>query len=200
MWRTRRYTLQFLLYRLQRCILWKLQTRAWWWRPQSSPSKFFFFFFWLMVVLFFWTWWRKCWWLGQRLIPLFDWPAQRPKCFKKLCYWNCFKISRIWRNSHLSDMLFSQKFQWGLLLQDCFNIQKCDPMFMTKDIASDKGHFEVFPKEKKKDSSLCLWSYFFDLVMLCYILSCFSWHILLQEQEFWVLQLIPHVLGTKIEI
>ena len=43
MWRTRRYTLQFLLYRLQRCILWKLQTRAWWWRPQSSPSKFFFF-------------------------------------------------------------------------------------------------------------------------------------------------------------
>ena len=55
-------------------------------------------------------------------------------------------------------------------------------------------------QKKKKDSSLCLWSYFFDLVMLCYILSCFSWHILLQGQEFWVLQLIPHVLGTKIEI
>ena len=47
-------------------------------------------------------------------------------------------------------MLFSQKFQWGLLLQDCFNIQKCDPMLMTKDIASNKGHFEVFPKEKER--------------------------------------------------
>ena len=39
----------------------------------------------------------------------------------------------------------------------------------------------------------------FDLVMLCSILSCFSWHILLQGQEFWVLQLIPHVLGQKVK-
>ena len=63
-----------------------------------------------------------------------------------------------------------------------------------------QGSFWSLSKRKKKDSSLCLWSYFFDLVMLCYIFSCFSWHILLQGQEFWVLQLIPHVLGTKIEI
>ena len=42
--------------------------------------------------------------------------------------WNCFKISRIWRSSHLFDMLFSQKLQWVLLLQDYFKIRKCDPI------------------------------------------------------------------------
>ena len=68
---------------------------------------------------------------------------------QRLGHWNCFKISWIWRNSHLSDMLFSQKLQWVLLLQDCFNIQKCDLILITKDIASNKGHFEVFPKEKE---------------------------------------------------
>ena len=47
-------------------------------------------------------------------------------------------------------MLFSQKLQWGLLLQDCFNIQKCDPILMTKDIVFDKSHFEVFSKEKER--------------------------------------------------
>ena len=47
-------------------------------------------------------------------------------------------------------MLFSQKLQWVLLLQDCFNIQKCDLILITKDIASNKGHFEVFPKEKER--------------------------------------------------
>ena len=39
----------------------------------------------------------------------------------------------------------------------------------------------------------------FDLVILCSILPCFSWHILLQGQDFWVLQLIPHVLGQKLK-
>ena len=65
-----------------------------------------------------------------------------------------------------------------------------------KNIASDKGHFEDFSKEKGR---------FF--IMLCFTFWscfvtfwCFSWHILLQGQEFWVLQLIPHVLGTKFEI
>ena len=28
------------------------------------------------------------------MIPLFDWPAQRPKCFKKLCYKKSRTISR----------------------------------------------------------------------------------------------------------
>ena len=39
--------------------------------------------------------------------------------------WNCFKISWIWRNSHLSDMHFGQNLHWLLLLQDCFNEILC---------------------------------------------------------------------------
>ena len=35
------------------------------------------------------------------------------------------------------------------------------------------------------------------LVKSYFVLPCFSWHILLQGQEFWILQLIPHVLGKK---
>ena len=64
--------------------------------------------------------------------------------------WNCFKIPRIWRNSHLFDMLFSQKFQWVLLLQDYFKIQKCDPMLTTQIMLLTKDHFEDFPKEKER--------------------------------------------------
>ena len=63
--------------------------------------------------------------------------------------WNCFKIPRIWRNSHLFDMLFSQKFQWVLLLQDYFKIRKYDPMLMTQILLLTK-----------KDASLCFWSCF----------------------------------------
>ena len=116
--------------------------------------------------------------------------------------WNCFKISRIWRNSHLSDMHFSQKLQWVLLLQDCFNIQNVIPCSWQKILLLTRVILKSFQK-KKEDSSLChalLWSYFFDLVMLCYTLPCFSWHTLHQRQEFWALQFIPHVLGTKNEI
>ena len=85
--------------------------------------------------------------------------------------WNCFKISRIWRNSHLFDMLFSQKLQWVLLLQDYFKIQKCDPMLTTKILLLTRIILKTFQK-KKKDSSLCFWSYFwfghvlFHFVML----------------------------------
>ena len=42
-----------------------------------------------------------------------------------------------------------------------------------KDIASDKGHFEVFPKEKRTFFIMsCL--PFFALVMIYYTLPCFS--------------------------
>ena len=85
--------------------------------------------------------------------------------------WNCFKISQIWRNSHLFDMLFSQKLQWVLLLQDYFKIQKCDPMLPTKILLLTRIVLKTFQK-KKKDSSLCFWSCFwfshalFHFVML----------------------------------
>ena len=106
--------------------------------------------------------------------------------------WNCFKISLIWRNSYLFDMLFSQKLQWVLLLQDYFKIQKCDPILPTKILLLTRIILKTF-QEKKKRFLIML------LVMLCSILSCFSWHILLQGQEFWVPQLIPHVLGQKVK-
>ena len=83
-----------------------------------------------------------------------------------------------------------------------FQYSKYDLMLMSKILLLTKVILKSFQK-KKEDSSLChaiLWSYFFALVMLCYTLPCFSWHNLHQRQEFWVLQFIPHVLGTKKEI
>ena len=135
----------------------------------------------------------------------------KAKMLQKLCYWKSETVSRY--------PGFSERFWFSYLSslhngQDCFNIQKCDPMLMTKIFlkidASDKGHFEVFPKEKE-ESSLChalLWSYFLFHVMLCfghafmlcYTFPCFSWKNLYQRQKFSALQLIPHVLETKREI
>ena len=39
----------------------------------------------------------------------------------------------------------------------------------------------------------------YALVMILYTLPCFLWHHVLQRQEYWVLQLIPHVLGQKMK-
>ena len=65
--------------------------------------------------------------------------------------------------------------------QDCFNIQKYDPMLMPKIFlkidASDKGHFEVFQKEKEESSYAMPYfghTFFIMLVMLCYTFPCFS--------------------------
>ena len=139
-----------------------------------------------------------------------DWLAQRPKYLKNLCYEKSRTISRY--------PGFSGRFWFSYLSslhngQDCYNIQKCDPLFLTKIFlkidASDKAHFEVFPKEKGRIFMPCfalvmlplschalLWSCFH----LCYPLPCFSWQNLHQRQKFSALQLIPHVLETKREI
>ena len=120
--------------------------------------------------------------------------------FALLKIWNCFKISRIWRNSHLFDMHFSQKASMSTTTSRLFQYSKYDPMLMTKDLTSDKGHFEVFPKEKRKILHYAMPTFshiFFALVMTYYTLPCFFWQNLHQRQEFWVLQFIPHVLGTK---
>ena len=82
-----------------------------------------------------------------------------------------------------------------------FQYSKCDLMLMTKILLLTMVILKSFQK-KKEDSSLChalLWSYFFDLVMLCYTLPCFSWHNLHQRQEFWVLQFIPTFWGQKMK-
>ena len=71
-------------------------------------------------------------------------------------------------------------------------LQDCDPMLPTKILLLTRIILKTF-QEKKKRFLIML------LVMLCSILSCFSWHILLQGQEFWVPQLIPHVLGQKVK-
>ena len=112
--------------------------------------------------------------------------------------WNCFKISWIWQNSHLSDMHFSQKLRWVLLLQDCFSIQNVISCSQQKYCFWQESFWRI-SKRKRKILHYAM-PYFFDLVMLCSTLPCFSWHNLYQRQEFWVLQLIPHVLGTKNEI
>ena len=83
-----------------------------------------------------------------------------------------------------------------LLLQECFNIQNVIPCSRQK-YCFWQGSFWRLSKRKRE---ILYYAMLHFLVILCYILSCFSWHILLQGQEFWVLQLIPHVLGTKIEI
>ena len=110
--------------------------------------------------------------------------------------WNCFKISWIWQNSHLSDMHFSQKLRWVLLLQDCFSIQNVISCSQQKYCFWQESFWRISKRKRK----ILHYAMLHFLVILCYILSCFSWHILFQGQEFWVLQLIPHVLGTKIEI
>ena len=81
--------------------------------------------------------------------------------------WNCFKI--FWRNSHLSDMHFSQKFQWVLLPQDCFNIQNAIPCSFRR-YCFWQGSFWSLSKRKKEDSSCLpfvifsmLWSWFTTL-------------------------------------
>ena len=87
------------------------------------------------------------------MIPLFEWPAQRPKYFKKLCY------------KKSGTVLIYPEFGGTPTCPICtlvkifndyyyFKIVSMRSRAHNKDIASDKGHFEVFPKEKE-DSLLC---------------------------------------------
>ena len=77
----------------------------------------------------------------------------------------CFKIPRIWQKililPFLFDMHFSQKLQWVLLLQDCFNAHD-------KNIASDKGHFEDFPKEKGRFFIMPCFTFWYCFVTFCH--------------------------------
>ena len=134
------------------------------------------------------------------MIPLLDWPApaQRPKCFKTCATKKLELFQDILNLAELPlvNMHFSQKFQWVLLLQDCFNIQNVISCSRQKYCFWQESFWRISKRKRK----ILHYAMLHFLVILCYILSCFSWHILLQGQEFWVLQLISHVLGTKIEI
>ena len=83
--------------------------------------------------------------------------------------WNCFKISQNWRNSHLSDMHFSLKFQWVLLLQDCFNIQNVIPCSCWR-YCFWQG---LFSKRKRKILHAYLCHIFHALVIIYFTLPCF---------------------------
>ena len=81
------------------------------------------------------------------MIPLFDWPTQRPKCFKKLCYKKSGTVSRYLEfggTPTCSICTFVKIFNDYYY----FKIVSMRSRAHNKDIASDKGHFEVFPKEK----------------------------------------------------
>ena len=101
------------------------------------------------------------------MIPLFWLTCTKAKMLQKIV--NCFKTSRIWRNSHLSVMYFSQKFQWVLLLQGFFNIQNMIPCSCRRSCFW-QGLFWSLSKKKREDSSclpfvifFMLWSWFSTL-------------------------------------
>ena len=73
--------------------------------------------------------------------------------------WNCSKISRNWRNSYLSDMHYGLKFQWVLLLQDCFNIQNVIPCSCRR-YCFWQGLFWRLSKRERKILHAYLLSYF----------------------------------------
>ena len=85
------------------------------------------------------------------MIPLFDWPAQRPKYFKNYVTKNLeqFQDTSDLAEDFGSPILPTQRPR-------LFQYSKGDPMLMTKIFlkidASNKGHFKVFPKENEEFS------------------------------------------------
>ena len=85
------------------------------------------------------------------MIPLFFWPAQRSKYFKKYVTKNLeqFQDTPDLAEDFGSPILPTQRPR-------LFQYSKGDPMLMTKIFlkiaAFDKGHFKVFPKEKEESS------------------------------------------------
>ena len=141
------------------------------------------------------------------MIPLFDWRAQRPKCFKNhinknlelfqdtpdlaedfdspICLaYTTAKMVTIFKNV---IPCFWQRYSWKLIWSD-LNL-----MLLTKLILKSF-------KKKMKESSSChalLWSCFhvllcFDLAMLLLTKSAPT-----KRQKISALQLIPHILETK---
>ena len=127
------------------------------------------------------------------MIPLFDWPAQRPKCFKKL-----WIVSRCpeFGGTPICPLCTSVKSS-----NECYYFKITSRLWShapnKNNIPSDKNHFQDFPSKEKRCFIMLL---VMLLVLSYFVLPCFFWHNLLQRQEFWVLQLIPHVFGTKNEI
>ena len=130
------------------------------------------------------------------MIPLFDRLAQRPKCFK-----NCELFQDI---PNLAELPFARyalqsKVPMSATTSRLLQYSKCNPMLMPKILLLTRVILESFQKEKGRFFMPPFCHIFYALAMILYTLPCFLWHQLLQRQEFWVLQIIPHVLGQKIK-
>ena len=80
-----------------------------------------------------------------------------------------------------------------------FQYSKCDPMLIPKILLLTRVILKSFQKKKGRFFMPTFCHIFYALVMIYYTLPCFFWHTLHQRQEFWVLQLISHVLGQKVK-
>ena len=109
------------------------------------------------------------------MIPLFDWPAQGPKCFKKL--WITLRHP-VFGGTPICPLCTSIKSFNEYYYLKIVSIFKMRSHAHAEDIASDKGHFEVFPKEKRKILHAYLLSYFLcfghDLLHFTMLLLTYS--------------------------
>ena len=134
---------------------------------------------------------RSFWWLSFRCC--FHWLVDNTSkdCFKTDIP-NLTKLPFV-RYALQSKVLMSATT--SRLLQ----YPKHDPMLMPKVLLLTRVILESFKKEKGRFFMPTFCHIFYALVMILYTFPCFFWHNLLQRQEIWVLQLIPHVLGQKMK-
>ena len=114
--------------------------------------------------------------------------------------WNRFKTSRILAKLPFVRYALQSKVPMSATTSKMLQYLECNPMFMPKIMLLTRAILESFQKEKGRFFMPPFCHIFYALVMILYTLPCFLWHHLLQRQEFWVQQLIPHVLGAKNEI
>ena len=134
------------------------------------------------------------------MIPLFDWPTQRPKCFKNYVTKNPELFQDI---PNLAELPFVRYALWSkfAMTTTTSRLFQWDPMLITKILLLTKVTLKSFQKKRKiLHYAMPSFSHtFFALVMIYYTWPHFSWQNLHQRQEFSALQLIPHVLGQKVK-
>ena len=132
------------------------------------------------------------------MIPLFDWPVQRPKCFKNYVTKNPELFQDILNLAELPLVWYAL---WSKSSMITTTSRLWDPVLITKILLLTKVTLKSFQKKMKiLHYSMPSFSHtFFALVMIYYTLPYFSWQKLHQRQEFPALPFIPHVLGQKVK-
>ena len=134
------------------------------------------------------------------MIPLFDWPTQRPKCFKNYVTKNPELFQDI---PNLAKLPLVRYALWSKssMITTTSRLFQWDPVLITKILLLTKVTLKSFQKKRKiLHYAMPSFSHtFFALVMIYYTLPCFSWQKLHQRQEFLTLPFIPHVLGQKVK-